>query len=297
MMVNLSVGIVSFNTKSRLRDCLSSIYKNTKGITFEVFVVDNASIDGSADMVAKEFSQVKLIRNRNNLFLTKAQNQAMFKARGKYFLILNSDTIAHPGTLKKAVDFLDKHQKVGALGIKHLYPNGELEQTCQRFTTPVTEFLDTNILVNLVSELWKKPKALDRIRYAKWDRTTSRYVEAVSDACMFVPLRLLKKIGYYDEKFLLFFTENDLSLRIRKLGYSSYHLADASITHVRAQSLAHFRPYKNYKLYEHDMLVYYRKYFGQAWWLFLYVTTRLNHIYYLLEPIINRLLRREKRDA
>src|SRR3990167_4098341 len=284
---DLTISIVSFNTKDLLRDCLASIYKNSKGITFEGVVIDNGSSDGSAEMVAGEFPRIRLIKNRKNLFLTKAQNQAMHGARGRYFLILNSDTRILHGTLKTVVEFLNKHPKVGALGVKHLYPNGKIEQTCQRFTTPLIEFLDSNLLTNLIWRAWKKPQVLERIHYSNWDRTSSRYVQAVSYACLFAPTNLLRRIGYYDERFLLFFTENDLCLRIRKLGYSCYHLANASITHTRAQSLAHFKPHRTYRFYEQDMLKFYLKYFGRFWWLFLYLNSRLNRIYYLIEPALS----------
>jgi GT2 family glycosyltransferase len=283
--LELSISIVSFNTKKLLQQCLHSIYKNTKGITFEIFVIDNASTDGSPQMIEKEFPHVHLIRNDKNLFFTKANNQALLKTKGKYIVILNSDTQVHKETLSKALKFLKNNPRIGALGIKHLYFDGALEPSCQQFTNPFHEFLHSNI----IAAKFPKPQVLKKIFYADWDRKSSRYVDAVSDACLIAPRHVLEKIGWYDERFLLFFTENDLCLRIQKAGYKMYYLAESSITHIRNQSVKQLKSKKAYQIYEHDMLAYYKKYFGLPGWLFLFLTSQTNRLYYLLEPIISHL--------
>lgn len=276
--LDLTISIVSYNTKNHLKACLDSIYKYTKSISYEVFVVDNGSTDGSVEMVKKEFPEVKLIKNNKNLFFTIAHNQAIKKSQGKYVLILNSDTTIHKNTLKKVLSFLYKNPSIGALGIKHILPDKSYERTCQKFTTPMDEFFHSHIFARFLP----KNKQYSKLFYSSWDRKTSREVEAVSDACLFSPREILKEIGFYDERFFLFFTENDLCYKIKQIGYQSFYYADASITHIRSQSVQKLKSKKAYSLYEHDMLEYYKKYFGSLWWIILWILYIPNRLYWNL---------------
>lgn len=274
--IDLSISIVSYNTKEALKNCLASVYRNARSLNIEVFVVDNASSDNSPQMVAEMFPQVHLICNKQNLFFTKAHNQALKKANGEFILILNSDTIIHQKTFQTALSFLKTHPEIGALEVLQLDKEGKIISTGQRFSTPIMEFFHSNILANF----FKNQKLLDKMHYRNWDRKTSRYVDIVGDACLFTPKKILEEVEFFDERFLLFFTENDLCLRIKKKGFKTYHSAEASITHLGGRSLTYFTASKNWEFYEQDMLSYYKKYFGFFWWLILWLIYRFNWIFW-----------------
>ena len=136
--VDLSIIIVSYNIKDYLRNCLKSIFDQTKGISFEIFVVDNASYDGSAQMVEKEFQKVRLIKNTTNLGFSKANNQAFRLCRGRNILLLNPDTEVQTGSLETMVKFLDSSTETGAVCGKLLNPDGTLQKYYNRFPTPLS---------------------------------------------------------------------------------------------------------------------------------------------------------------
>jgi len=134
-MHNLSIIIVNWNTKDLLRNCLFSIYKERKSISLEIFVVDNASSDGSSEMVKREFPLVKLIRNKKNVGFARANNQAIKESKGKYILLLNTDTVILNGALDKMVKFMDTHSDVGVCGPKLLNEDGSLQAYYYAFPT------------------------------------------------------------------------------------------------------------------------------------------------------------------
>src|SRR3990167_4925997 len=141
-MIDLTVSIVSYNTQDLLRRCLASIFKHTQSINFEVIVVDNASVDGSVAMVKHEFPQIKLIRNRRNRFYAPANNQALQLARGRYFLILNSDIFLTTNAFKKMINYLDRHLQIGAVEPLQLDVAGKVVPTGSRHNTPLTDFYE-----------------------------------------------------------------------------------------------------------------------------------------------------------
>jgi GT2 family glycosyltransferase len=256
--VDLTISIVSFNTRAFLHRCLDSIYRNTNGITFEVIVVDNASRDQSPEMVRKGFPRVRLIANAENRFFTRAHNQALEIAQGKYFLILGSDTEIPPGTLKGLVRFLDAQPDVGAVGCREIWPDGTVERIGSLFSTPQMEIIEST---QLHSVAWVRP-FVNRYRIVDWDRDTSREVDVLTDCFLMVRKELLQRISGYDEQFLLYYTENDLCLRIWQSGYRVFLNADYIYVHHRHQSTKQEGQTYIRKIYAQDRLRYYRKHFG-----------------------------------
>ncbi|MBA7644965.1 N-acetylglucosaminyl-diphospho-decaprenol L-rhamnosyltransferase [subsurface metagenome] len=125
----LSIIIVNWNTSDLLRDCLNSVYDETRATSFEVFVVDNTSSDGSVEMVKKEFRQVRLIENRENLGFARANNRAIKQSRGQYVLLLNPDTVVLSGALDKMAAFMRAHPAVDASGPMLLNPDGSVQRS------------------------------------------------------------------------------------------------------------------------------------------------------------------------
>ncbi|MCL4498889.1 MAG: glycosyltransferase family 2 protein [Chloroflexi bacterium] len=256
--VDLTVSIISFNTKDLLVNCLESIYANTEGISFEVIVVDNASTDGSAEAVRTRFPQVRLIANDRNLYFTKAHNQAIGVSAGRYVLILNSDTILLPGTLEKMVQFMDAHPQAGAASCVFLNPDGTIWPSCWKFKTLSAVLWGLNIPLNL----FPNARARTEPRMLDWDRTTLREVDVVVDAFMMVRRGAIEEVGTYDETLLLYATEDDFCLRLKSAGWKIYHVPEAKIIHINRGSVDQVRLLTIQSIYRRDTVRFLRKHHG-----------------------------------
>lgn len=140
-MLDLSIIIVNWNGKDLLARCLQCVESTVKKITYETYVVDNASTDGSQDMVRHDFPNIKLIANKDNVGFAVANNQAIKIAAGRYILLLNSDAFVKENTLDYMVKFMDEHPEVGMSSCKLTYEDGSLQRSCATFPTLATEFL------------------------------------------------------------------------------------------------------------------------------------------------------------
>lgn len=276
---DLTISIVSFNTNKLLSRCLQSIYKFTKNLNFEVIVIDNASVDGSAAMVAKNFPQAKLIGNRRNNFYTKANNQALSLAKGKYFLILNSDTFLKSNAFKKLVAYLKKHPRVGAVEPLQRYEDGRIALT----GSPHNRFWPDLVALTGLHRFIK-------LKTRPQDRKLTYPVEVISDGAMLIRTGLFKKINGYDENFKLYYTENDLCQRIQAQKFTTVHLGKAQLFHTVSASTNKAGWKTISKIYAHDALTYYLKYGSKisAWALFL--ALKLNNLLILLKQNLSLIL-------
>jgi len=255
--LDLSISIVSYNTKELLIRCIKSIYKQTKGVKLEVIVVDNGSKDGTIKEILNikyQISNIKLIQNKRNLFFTKANNQALEVARGKYFLILNSDTYFVDNSLKKMVDYMEKNPDVGACEGLEIYENNKLVPTASKFSNPLIDFYELSI----VGSKFKNKKLIDSYRLVEYDRKDNFEIDVGCDAFLLVRKEIMDKIGGYDERFFLFYTENDLCLRIKKLGYRIVHVGNSKVMHRVSASTGKLG-WRKMDLYYNDLLTYYKK--------------------------------------
>jgi len=231
---DLTIIIVNWNVKELLGDCLRSIYSQTKTISFEVVAVDNASSDGSVEMVEKEFPQVKLIANKENLGFAKGNNQAIRESKGRYFMLLNPDTIVVGNALATMVLFMDNRRDAGAIGPRILNPDKTVQLTCGRYSpTLLTELLDFTKL----SSVFPKSRIFGKSLMGFWPHNDTREVELLSGACMMVRKETIEQTGLMDEHFFLFAEETDWCYRIRKNGWKIYLNADAEIMHLWQQSV------------------------------------------------------------
>jgi hypothetical protein len=231
---DLSIIIVNWNVKELLRNCLKSVYTQTQTVSFEVFVVDDASSDGSAEMVEEEFPQVKLIRNEENLGFAKANNQAIRQSMGRYVVLLNPDTIVVDDALANMVLFMDARRDIGAVGPIILNPDNTVQLTCGRyFPTPLTELWDLTRL----SFLFPKSRIFGRSLMGFWPHHDTREVDLLSGACMMVRREAIEQTGLMDEAFFLFAEEADWCYRIKKNGWKIYLDADAEVIHFLGQSV------------------------------------------------------------
>lgn len=232
-MVDLSVSIVNYNTKEFLRKCLKSIYENTHKISFEAFVVDNNSKDGSTKMVKKEFPQVNLIENEMNVGFAKANNQAIKKSSSRYILLLNSDTIILPNSLDMMKSFMDHHPQTGALGCKLLNPDMTLQPSCREFPSFMTLLFESTFL----DQLFPSNKTIGRYKLSSWNHNETREVDQPMGACLMVRKKTVEEIGLLDEGFYMFFEEVDWCYRIKKRDWKIYFLPKAKVIHYGGRSV------------------------------------------------------------
>ncbi len=257
--MDLSIVIVSWNTREILAQCLSSIYRYPPAGTFDVWVVDNASTDDSVPMIKTDFPDVRLIENRENIGFAPANNQAIRASGGDYVLLLNPDTEVSAGTFDTLRDFLQVHPDVGAVGPKTLNPDGSLQTSCYPFPT-------------LSRELWRLLH-LDKIapygsyRMAEW-AARPREVDALLGACILFPRKVLDEIGLFDENYFMYTEEIDLCYRARQSGKKLFWVPETSIVHYGGQSTRQAAAEMFLQLYK-SKLQFFRKHYGvTAGWLY-----------------------------
>ncbi len=230
--LELSIIIVNWNTEDLLRNCLNSVYTSINGTTNEVIIVDNASSDNSVDMVKAEYPQAVLIENSRNHGFANANNQAMKIAKGRYLLLLNSDTIVLNDAIAKTLSFADNHPKAAVLGCRVLNGDKTLQPTCFMFPSLLNMLLSTTYLYKLFS----KNKFFGRERIGWWDRDNVRQVDVVTGCFMLVRRQAIKQVGLMDERFFMYAEETDWCCRFKKAGWKVMFSPDAEIIHFGGQS-------------------------------------------------------------
>ncbi|MCX7661081.1 MAG: glycosyltransferase family 2 protein, partial [Candidatus Omnitrophica bacterium] len=241
-----------------LRNCLSSIYNLTCGIEFEVFVVDNASSDGSQEMIKKEFPQVYFIENKENLGFARANNQAFKLARGRYLLLLNPDTKLIDNALKQMVDFMDNHPHIDAIGCKLLYPDGSLQKSCRHFPSVFTDLAETFYL----SALFPKSPIFNYYLMGSWAHDSLREVDQPYGACLLFKEEIVKKVGLMDERFFMYYDEVDLCYRIKKTGGKIFFVPQIKIIHYANQS-SNQVPLEAERWKYRSRLLFFEKHYGK----------------------------------
>jgi GT2 family glycosyltransferase len=231
MSVVLSIIVVNWNTRQLLQDCLTSVYANIGVIETEVVVVDNGSTDGSIEMLLSLFPKVLLISNQSNKGFAAANNQGIRLSNGKYYLLLNSDTIVHHGVLEQSLTYIEHHPSVGIMGCRVLNTDGTVQFSCSGFPSLLN-------LAILASGLWKLawPAFFDRYQMRHWDRSNERDVEVISGCYMLVRAKAVNEVGLLDEDFFFFGEETDWCRRFRKAGWELRFAPVGEITHYGGAS-------------------------------------------------------------
>lgn len=229
---DVSVVIVSFNTRELLAQCLQSIQDTAGGVRAEIIVVDNGSADGSVELVERDFPAVRLIRSAENLGFAAANNRGFDGAKGEFVLLLNPDTELHQGALETSLAFLRANPGIGALGCRVRYPHGEQQSTI--FRTLTLRYLVLNLFIP--ARFLRRNAALGRSRYVGWDLDRPHEVEVIAGCFMLIPHEVLRRVGGMDPEFFMYGEEAEWCYRIRKAGWSVVYWPGASITHYAGQS-------------------------------------------------------------
>jgi len=250
--MDLTIVIVSWNTAALLEDCLCSIEATVEDLDCRVVVVDNASPDSSPDMVEANFPAVQLIRSSVNLGFAGGNNLGIRACDpdSPYILLLNSDTVVQPGALKTLIRFMDEHPETGICGPRLLLPDG----TPQHYSFGRDPTLPYLIARGL------KQGLLGRSMH-NWATEEVQKTDWVSGACMLVRRSAIDQVGLLDERFFMYFEDNDWCLRMRKAGWEIRYFPDAAIVHLGGQSLKHSS--ESDAVYYRSLLHFYAKHYGR----------------------------------
>lgn len=226
--MELSIIIVNHNTGDLLSECLYSIYENVTGLDFEIVVVDNASSDASPRMVKEDFGEVILIENRENKGFAKANNQGLKLAKGKFILLLNSDTQVKKGVLYQMCEFMSAHQEIGVLGCKLLNIDGTIQRSCWDIFPSIKDALVENLylfkLLRWSGFVRSRDICLDEI-------AEPRQVKHILGACFLVRKKTVEEIGLLDEAYFMFLEETDFCRRAQKKGWQVWYYPGAEVIH------------------------------------------------------------------
>lgn len=221
----VSVIVVSYNTRDMTLCCLETLLEKSAGVSLDVWVVDNASKDGSARAIAERFPTVKIIESVDNNGFGAANNKAMQQARGEFLLLLNSDAFVHAGALQTLIEYSKSRPEVGVVGPRLLNKDGSLQHSCFRFPGPLFVWSDNLWLASLL------PTTSRWSNLRHWPHDAEREVDCVSGACMLVRRRAMEQSGAFDEHFFMYFEEIDWQRRMAKLGWKIAFLPQAVVTH------------------------------------------------------------------
>lgn len=239
-----------------LDGCLKSIHESTEGIDFEVIVVDNCSSDGSAEMVRAKHPGVKLIQNVENAGFSKANNQAFAACDGRYFLLLNPDTVTLCGALPRLVEFLEGDREAGAVGPLVLNDDRSLQYSWAKFPTFWSEAVGK--LDRRIDGLAITPATADDVRTLEPFRT-----DWVGGCCLMIRREAVQQIGLMDESLFMYSEETDWCLRLKKAGWTVWVEPKAEILHYGGRS-SDQDPVKTRRLLAASKIGYFRKHSGPA---------------------------------
>jgi GT2 family glycosyltransferase len=262
---DISIVVVSFNTRDVLRECLLSVHREIGSLRAQVIVVDNASTDGSPEMIELEFPEAKLIRSKINLGFGSANNLGIQSARGRYVVLLNSDAFLTHGSLHHSVAHMDNNPHAGLGGCRFIGRDGSWQPSARKFPTVLSDLI---VLSGLAARF-------PRSRFfGRADRTWANSMEAaevdwVPGAYSIIRSEVLETSGLFDPRFFLYYEEIDLCMRIKQKGYAIWYWPDVVVVHIggesarQIRSLAMSRTGAQLILWRmRSMLLYYRKHHG-----------------------------------
>jgi N-acetylglucosaminyl-diphospho-decaprenol L-rhamnosyltransferase len=283
---DLSIIIVTWNTRELLAACLEALPAAVGGLAAETWVVDNASRDGTVEMLQVRFPAVRVIANQENRGWAGGNNQALKQSAGRCLLLLNADTEPRPGSLAALARFLDEHPEAGACGPMLLQSDGRVQGNGRRFPTFWKEFLDITGLRHLALGAY--------IRHFGWGRedfTTRAEVDEVTGACLLARRETVEQVGLLDEQFFMFYDEVDWCRRMKAAGWRIFYVPEAQVVHHVAASVKQigFEAYR--RLFE-SQYRYFRKHAAWPTWLAVLLVGRVGLATHWLRFLAARLKRR-----
>jgi len=229
--LDLTVGIINWNTRNLLEECLNSIFEVESSNSFNVVVVDNDSTDGSPEMVKEKFPQVTLKENSRNVGYAVAANQIIKQSNTPYLFLLNSDTKLVSASFEEMVGFMNMHPSVGVVGPLVLNSDGTIQYSCRNFPS----FIDATIHAFLGMLVPSNPYS-GRYKMMECNRQSEQKVDWVSGAAMFLRKKAIESIKGFDEGYYMYVEDMDLCYRLQLSGWDAYYLPQVEIYHHIGQS-------------------------------------------------------------
>ncbi len=257
--MKLSIVIICWNDLKVIGECLRSIYDGTKTTQFEIIVSDNGSTDGSVQFIRTRFPQVQVLENGTNLGFGRGNNAGIRQACGDFVLILNPDTIIHPGALDKWIAFANAHPECGAFGCRIHNPDGSYQVSARPFPS-VRGYLIAALYLRCLTYV---SSAMVSDTYTGWSGDSEREVDWQSGCCLLVRGDLLRQLGGFDEQFFYHFEEVDLCRRIWNTGAPIRFIPGVHITHLGGQSVGRF-PVRFAIEKNRNQYRYFYKHFGET---------------------------------
>ncbi len=269
----LSVIVVSHNTRELLRRCLASVERSVAGdgVEAEIIVVDNASTDGTLAMVRAEFPAVRLIESGGNRGFAAGNNLGLARARGRALLLLNPDTEVEDGAIGTLLGVLEADPALGVVGPALRYPDGSPQESRRRAPGPLTPFLEST----LVQQYWPRNRVLDRYYVADRPGDRRQDVDWLTGACLLVRRRAVERAGGLDESFFMYSEELEWCLRLRAAGWRIAYEPEATVVHHEGASSGQAVPRRHIDFNASKVLFYRRRYgrlFGETLRAFLLLT-------------------------
>lgn len=256
--IELSIVIVTYNSRAYLKACLDSILVDNQDVKLEIIVIDNNSKDDGAELIRRCYTQVNLTVNDKNRGFSKANNYGIFKCSAPYILLLNPDTAIPTGGLRELLDIMERHPEIGMLSPKLVRPDGSMDLACHRnFHTP----LDIYFHILNIDKLFPNSKLFSHYNATYLDLDTSHEVECVAGAFMLVRREAIEEVGLFDERFFMYSEDTDWSYRFNLANWKVYYYAELEVLHHKKAS-ARQDPVSMYKELYYSVYQCYEKYYG-----------------------------------
>lgn len=281
---DLSVIVVSYNTRHLLDEMMSCLEVASKGLTVQVIIVDNASVDGSANHIRRSFPNVELIANENNVGFGRANNQALPKLRGRFVLLLNTDAFMAPSALQVALACMERHPSCGIVGLRILGQDGTLQPSCRYFPNPWNLFVERTGL----NRIGLRVKLVDNM---SWAHDSERICDWVPGCFYLIRREVIENIGLFDPRFFLYYEEVDHCWRTNAAGWSVVFCPESYITHLGGESAKTVSEVTTTGRQIHSLQIeseqlFFRKHYGIAGLIISIVLNILSEIYDALRGLI-----------
>lgn len=263
MTPSISAVIVTYNARQDLDRCLESLAKQND-VALEVIVYDNASSDGTAQMVAERYPWVRLMASSANAGLTKGVNQAIGVAHGEYICLLDSDTVIEPGCMRILKKFMDGHANAGVVAARMLNVDGSIQETARNFPRVSNALLGRQTL--LARWFPNNPITLGYLRRSDLKRTDPFEVDWVAAACMMFRRDLVARIGHLDEDFFVYWVDADWCKRVRNAGLSVWCVPQARVFHIEQNRIGKKKSPRGIRSFHEGAYLFYRKHYVKSSW-------------------------------
>jgi GT2 family glycosyltransferase len=262
--VDLSIIVLNYKTRDLTLACLQSVFSSATSYIYEVILIDNASNDGIIPAATEKFPQVICIANTDNTGFSRANNQGIRIAKGRYVLLLNSDTIVQPDTLEVMVRFMDENRTVGASGCKIVLPDGSLDKACKRgFPTPSASFY----YAFGFSRLFPKIPRFNQYQLGYLSPNDDYPIDSLVGAFMLIRREAIEQVGMLDEEFFMYGEDIDWCYRIKEAGWVNYYYPRTQIVHHKGAS-SRRKPFKIIYEFHRAMILFHNKHYRKKYsWL------------------------------